>query len=70
MIAIGRKNWLFTGSERGGLLGAIAYALIETAKLSGIDRQAWLTNTLGRIPGHKNNRIEELLPWGDAPTGA
>jgi transposase len=70
VIAIGQKNSLFTGSERGGLSAAIAYTLIKTAKLSGIDPQAWLTNTLGRIAYHKINRIDELLPWRDAPTGA
>ena len=48
-IALGRKNYLFMGSERGGKSAAIAYTLIETAKLSGVDPQAWLTNVLGRI---------------------
>ncbi len=48
-----------------GLCGAaaIAYTLIETAKLNGIDPQAWLTDVLGRIADHKINRIDELLPW-------
>ena len=62
-IAVGRKNWLFAGSEGGGRSTAIAYTLIETAKLNGVDPQAWLTDVLGRIAGHKINRIEELLPW-------
>jgi hypothetical protein len=62
-IAIGRKNWLFAGSERGGRSAAIAYTLIETAKLNGVDPQAWLTEVLSRIADHKINRIEELLPW-------
>jgi transposase len=62
-IALGRKNWLFAGSERGGKSAAIAYTLIETAKLSGVDPQAWLTNVLSRIADHKINRIDELLPW-------
>ena len=62
-IAIGRKNWLFMGSERGGRSAAIAYTLIETAKLNGVDPQAWLTETLARISDHKINRIDELLPW-------
>ncbi len=48
-IAIGRKNWLFAGSERGGRSAAITYTLIETAKLNGVDPQAWLTDVLGRI---------------------
>ncbi len=62
-IAIGRKNWLFAGSERGGRSAAIAYTLIETAKLNGVDPQAWLTDTLGRISDHKITRLDELMPW-------
>ncbi len=61
-IALGRKNYLFMGSERGGKSAAIAYTLIETAKLNGVDPQAWLTDTLNRIADHKINRIDELLP--------
>ncbi len=62
-IALGRKNDLFMGSERGGKSTAIAYTLIETAKLNGVDPQVWLTDTLSRIADHKINRIDELLPW-------
>ena len=62
-IAIGRKNWLFAGSEGGGKAAAIAYTLIETAKLNGVDPQAWLTDTLNRIADHKINKIDQLLPW-------
>ena len=62
-VAIGRKNYLFVGSEGGGKAAAIAYTLIETAKLNGIDPHAWLTNVLGRIADHKITRIGELLPW-------
>ena len=62
-IAIGRKNWLFAGSEGGGKAAAIAYTLIETAKLNGVDPQAWLTDTLTCIADHKINKIDELLPW-------
>ena len=62
-IAIGRKNYMFVGSERGGKSAAIIYTLIETAKLNGVDPQAWLTDTLSRIADHKINRIDELLPW-------
>jgi transposase len=69
-IAIGRKNWLFMGSEGGGKSAAIAYTLIETAKLNGVDPQAWLTDTLARIADHKINRIDELLPWHYAPDQA
>ncbi|SDG54440.1 Transposase IS66 family protein [Thalassobaculum litoreum DSM 18839] len=62
-IAVGRKNYLFMGSEGGGKAGAIAYTLIETAKLNGVDPQAWLTDVLGRIAEHKINWLDELLPW-------
>jgi transposase len=62
-IAVGRKNWLFAGSEGGGRSTAIAYTLIETAKLNGVDPQAWLTDVLGRIADHKITRIDELQPW-------
>ena len=62
-IALGRKNYLFVGSQTGGKSAAIAYTLIETAKLNGVDPQAWLADTLARIPDHKINRIDDLLPW-------
>lgn len=62
-LAVGRKNWLFAGSEDGGKSAAVAYTLIETAKLNGVDPQAWLTDVLVRIADHKINRIDELLPW-------
>ena len=62
-VALGRKNFLFVGSENGGKSAAIAYTLIETAKLNGIDPQAWLTDTLSRIADHKITRLDELLPW-------
>jgi transposase len=62
-VALGRKNWMFVGSEGGGKAAAIAYTLVETAKLNGIDPQAWLTDVLSRIADHKITRIDELLPW-------
>ena len=62
-VALGRKNYLFMGSERGGQSAAIAYTLIETAKLNGVDPQAWLTDVLSRVADHKINQIDELLPW-------
>ena len=62
-IALGRKNYLFLGSERGGKAAAIAYTLIESAKLNNVDPQAWLTDVMDRIADHKINRIDELLPW-------
>ena len=69
-IAIGRKNWLFAGSARGGRSAAIAYTLIETAKQNGVDPQAWLTDILGRIADHKITRLDELMPWRYAATAA
>ena len=61
-IALGRKNVLFVGSEAGGR-AAIAYTPIETAKLNGVDPQAWLADTLARLPDHKITGIDELPPW-------
>ena len=62
-VALGRKNYLFVGSEGGGKAAAIAYTLIETAKLNGVDPQAWLTWVLAQIADHKITRLNELLPW-------
>ncbi len=62
-IALGRKNYLFMGSTGGGRATAIACTLIETARLNGAAPQAWLTETLDRIPDDKIDRIDELLPW-------
>ena len=62
-VALGRKNFLFVGSKGGGKSAAIAYTLIETAKLNGVNPQAWLTHVLGRIADHKITRLDELLPW-------
>jgi hypothetical protein len=69
-VALGRKNYLFVGSAGGGRSAAIAYTLIESAKLNGVDPQAWLTDVLGRIADHKITRIHELLPWRYAATAA
>lgn len=62
-IALGRKNWLFAGSDSGGDRAAILYTLIRTAKLNGLEPEAWLRDVLGRIGEHPVNRIDELLPW-------
>ena len=62
-IALGRKNYLFVGSAGGGRAAAIAYTLIETARLNGVDPEAWLADTLARIPDHKITRVDELMPW-------
>jgi hypothetical protein len=55
-IALGRKNYLFVGSEAGGKAAAIAYTLIETAKLKAVDPHAWLTDTLARVQDYKSPR--------------
>ena len=62
-IALRRKNYSFMGSDNGGRSAAIAYTLIETVKLNGVDPQAWSSDVLSRIAEHKINRIDELLPW-------
>lgn len=61
-VALSRKNWLFAGSERGGRAAAIAFSLIETAKLNGVEPYAYLRDVLERINGHRQDRLEELLP--------
>ncbi len=63
MIALGRKAWLFAGSDRGGQRAALLYSLIVTAKLNDVDPQAWLADVLARIADHPANRLDELLPW-------
>lgn len=62
-IALGRKNYLFVGSEAGGKAAAIAHTLIETAKLNAVDPHAWLADTLARIPDHKITKVDDLIPW-------
>ena len=69
-VAVGRKNWLFAGSEGGGKAAAIAFTLIETAKLNDVDPQAWLAHVLGRTADHTITRIDDLLPWRYAATAA
>ncbi len=61
-IAIGKKNWLFAGSERAGRRAAAIQTLIGTAKLNGLDPHAWLKDTLEKLPVWPNNRLDELLP--------
>jgi len=62
-LALGRKNYLFAGSDAGGVRAAAIYTLVETAKLNGLDPEAYLRDVLGRIADHSINRIGDLLPW-------
>ena len=62
-VALGRKAWLFAGSDRGGERAAFMYTLIGTAKLNDVDPQAWLADVLARIADHPASRLAELLPW-------
>lgn len=69
-LALGRKNWLFAGSDAGGHRAAAIYTLTETAKLNGLDPEAYLRDVLARIADHPINRIAELLPWNIARAAA
>lgn len=62
-IAIGRRNWTFAGSDAGGHRAAAIYSLIETAKIHGLDPEAYLRNVISRIADHPVNRIDDLRPW-------
>jgi transposase len=62
-IALGRKSWLFCGSDRGGERAAVMYSLIVTAKMNDVDPQAWLADVLARIAEHPAQRLDDLLPW-------
>ena len=62
-VAIGRKAWLFAGSDRGGERAAAIYSLIVTAKMNDVDPKPWLADVLARIADHPARRLDELLPW-------
>ena len=62
-IAIGRRNWTFAGSDRGGQRAAAVYTLIETARLNDVDPRAWIADVLARINDHPASRLDQLLPW-------
>jgi transposase len=67
-IALGRRNWLFAGSDAGGRRAAAMYSILQTTKLNGVNPEAYLTDTLARIAdGHPINRIAELMPWAYQP---
>ena len=65
-VALGRKNFLFCGSDAGGERAAAIYSLIGTAKLNGLDPEAYLRHVIEHIGDHPINRVEELLPWNVA----
>jgi transposase len=67
VVALGRKNFLFAGSARGGERAALVYSLLGTAKLNGLNPEAYLREVLTRIADHPINRIDELLPWNLQP---
>nr|CCD31983.1 Transposase and inactivated derivative [Methylocystis sp. SC2]CCD32008.1 Transposase and inactivated derivative [Methylocystis sp. SC2] len=62
-LTLGRKNYLFAGSDDGGRRAAIMYTLIETARFNNVDPEAWLADVVARIADHPINRVDELLPW-------
>lgn len=62
-VVIGRKNWMFAGSDAGGETLADAMTVIETAQFSSLDPEAYLTDILARIADHPNRRIDDLTPW-------
>jgi transposase len=66
-VALGRKNYLFAGSDAGGERAAAIYSIIGTCKLNGIDPQAYLAHVLAHLPEHPINRVHNLLPWNLAP---
>jgi transposase len=66
-IPLGRKAWLFCGSDRGGQRAAVIYTLIQTAKLNDVDPQAWLADVFARIADHPATRLDQLLPWNWTP---
>ncbi|CAI8851766.1 hypothetical protein EMIT0324P_210001 [Pseudomonas chlororaphis] len=62
-VALGRKNYLFAGSDTGGERAAAIYSLVGSVKLNGLNPQSYLTYVLERIAEHPINRVDELLPW-------
>ena len=62
-IAVGRRNWTFCGSDRGGDRAAAVYTLVQTCRLNGVDPHAWLRDVIARISDHPQTRLHELLPW-------
>jgi hypothetical protein len=69
-VVLGRKNYLFAGSDQGGARAAVFYSLIETCKLNGINPYTYLTDVLSRLPTHPANRIDQLIPYHWKPVQA
>jgi transposase len=69
-VAVGRRNWTFCGSDRGGERAAAIYTLIATAKLNDLDPEAWLADVLRRINDHPASKLDELLPWNWRPSAS
>ncbi len=66
-VPLGRKAWLFCGSDRSGQRAAIMFSFIQSCRLNDVDPQAWLADVLARIAGHPANRLGDLLPWNWKP---
>ena len=66
-VAIGRKNYLFAGSDAGGRRAAAIYSLVETAKLNSLNPQHYIADRLARIADHPARKIADLLPWNWTP---
>ncbi len=66
-VALGRKNWLLAGSNKGDHRAASIYSLVETVRLNGVDPEAWLADTISRIADHPARRVAELMPWNYRP---
>ncbi len=63
VVAVGRRNWTFAGSDAGGQRAAAIYTLIETCKLNRVDPRAWLADVVARLPDHPAKCLDQLLPW-------
>ncbi|EGV6907403.1 transposase, partial [Salmonella enterica] len=66
-VALGRRNYMFFGSDNGGERAAIIYSLLSTCKLNGVEPESWLREVIGKINDWPSNRVHELLPWNFSP---
>lgn len=66
-VPLGRKAWLFCGSDRGGQRAAVLHTMTQTARLNNVDPQAWLADVLSRIAEHSVRQLDQLLPWNWQP---